>query len=80
MMDTIAAYYRIRLVWAIVWRWAAFIAAVCAFLWLTGCAATRLDKQASAEDRAACEAAVGAYKGAAWLRAYSDCLRAKGYK
>ena len=41
MIETIAAYYRIRLVFAITWRWAAFAAGVAALLWLTGCASIR---------------------------------------
>lgn len=55
-------------------------AAVALVLCLSGCAASRLDHEATAKDRADCEAAVGAYKGAAWLITYRDCLKAKGYQ
>lgn len=47
---------------------------------LTGCAASRLDKEATAQDRAACQQAVSGYGGAEWMIAYRDCLLAKGYK
>lgn len=72
--------YNLRLIWAIAWRYAATAAAVCALLWVTGCAATRLDHEATAVDRAACQQATGSYKGAMWLAAYRDCLLAKGYQ
>lgn len=49
-------------------------------LLLASCAAQRLDRQATAEDRAACQKDVAPYKGAAWLVAYRDCLTARGYK
>jgi hypothetical protein len=46
-----------------------------------GCAATRLDREATKEDRATCEQATAGYWGsAAWMVAYRDCLIAKGYK
>lgn len=57
-----------------------FAIAVCIVIWLTGCATNRLDRQATPEDKAACEAAVAPYKGVSWLVAYRDCLKAKGYK
>lgn len=57
---------------------------IAAVLWvlsqLGGCAASRLDKLATPQDRAACEKDVAPYKAAAWLIAYRDCLKAKGYK
>lgn len=47
---------------------------------LAGCAAQRIDHEATAQDRAACQRDVAPYKGVAWLAAYRDCLTAKGYK
>lgn len=47
---------------------------------VAACAANRLGRQATPEDRAACEAAVAPYKGVAWMVAYRDCLTARGYK
>ena len=48
--------------------------------WLSGCAASRLTREATLQDRAACEKDAGSYTGAAWMIAYRDCLKAKGYK
>lgn len=76
----IVIYYRIRLIWAIVWRYAAFALGVWALIAICGCAVNAPRTQQGYKDKAECEAAAAPTAGLRATVIYNDCMHGKGYK
>lgn len=79
MIETYNAYYQVYLISAIVWRYAAAAACVCALLWVTGCA-SEPRTPAYLKDRAECERDAAPARGLVFVGIYNDCMRARGRK
>lgn len=81
MNEVYTAYYRIRLVWAIVRQWLLFAVLVATVIWLGGCTSmTKPDMGTFAKDKADCEQAAAPARQMAAYAVYKDCMAARGYK
>ena len=81
LFETYAAYYRIRLIWAIAWRYAAFGLGVWALLWITGCTMTKygVTQEQANQDAYECRRESRTITNGSPIDAYRDCMHARGY-
>lgn len=82
LLRTETARYRVRLIWAIAWRWIAIAAAVAALLWLTACTMTKagISQDQANQDVYECNRESRSITRGAVMDAFRDCMHARGYK
>lgn len=82
LLQTAGAYYRVRLIWSIAWRYVAMAAAVAALLWLTACTMTKagVSQDQANRDVYECNREARSINRGAVMDAYRDCMHARGYK